>query len=267
MFALRSWFISLICESLAFHELLQISPERNQPANHADRQQVLPYLTLIWKPTSLSSKSFREPALGDANRASFAVATHPSSNRGRAAGLAVHSLPNANLIFNNIYIGTACGAVVRHFLQEQDIANSNCRFFLVTFRTQLLRMFVIGERATHSYSRHEMDLQAFVTGCFWACWLCGKPGGTGELQSWKLMQKLCSFFVLDSCHSLPLLWEESDGKWLPCEERRLWITFDTFRTHLCQLSSLPLSIKAGCIWCTRVPWKIWMPSCSRNIEW
>eukprot|EP00435_Cladocopium_sp_Y103_P033435 s111_g8.t1 len=27
------------------------------------------------------------------------------------------------------------------------------------------------------------------------------------------------------------------------QERRLWITFDTFRTHLCQLSSLPLAIK------------------------
>ena len=28
-----------------------------------------------------------------------------------------------------------------------------------------------------------------------------------------------------------------------CEERRLWATFETFRTHLCQLSSLPLAVK------------------------
>lgn len=44
---------------------------------------------------------------------------------------------------------------------------------------------------------------------------------------------------------ISMIWLNKRVRRTTHQERRLWITFDTFRTHLCQLSSLPLAIKAS----------------------
>lgn len=104
------------------------------------------------------------------------------------------------------------------------------------------------QRFRELWGAEKAELRRFKDGSILECVVWTKPQNGRSVESRKqpavvmqIVQHLLSrhIGVQTEAISGPVGFVENLGE----QERRLWITFDTFRTHLCQLSSLPLAIK------------------------